>query len=143
MKTLVILIGLPGSGKSTYAKELETSGYVRINQDAFNGDREATTKAFETALQEGKNVVLDRCNIDRNQRRVWINKAKQHNYEEILAVNFSVEPEICIERIKTRENHETIPKETRTDKVRSIVYGFSTSKEIPTFTEVFTAIIEK
>ena len=143
MKTLVILVGPPGSGKSTYAKELEATGYVRINQDMFKGDRGSTTAAFDKALNEGKSIVLDRCNINKDQRRPWINKAMSAGYEERVAVIFETPVDVCIERIKAREGHETIPNTTPLEKITSIVRGFAESAQPVAFAEGFTALVQK
>lgn len=143
MKTLVILIGPPGAGKSSYAKELETLGYVRINQDTFKGNRSSTTKAFDEALNEGKSIVLDRCNITKDQRRPWINKAMSKGYEERIAVDFKTEKEVCITRVANRTGHETIKENTPLAKVREIVEGFVKSYEAPEFTEGFTTLVQK
>lgn len=141
MKTLVILVGPPGSGKSTYAQDLVNKGYVRISQDAFKGDRSRVTEAFDAAIKEGKNVVLDRCNINKDQRRVWLNKANSLGYEEKIAVIFNTPLETCIARVQTRKGHETIPETASLDKIKEIVYSFEKSKETPEFVEGFTAII--
>jgi len=138
-----MLIGLPGAGKSTYAKELEDQGYIRINQDMFDGDRAAATEAFNKALETGKNIVLDRCNITREQRTPWLNKAMYSGYEERIALVFQVDPDECIARIQAREGHETIPKDTPIEKIKSIVYGFNKSKQDPVFAEGFTVMMIK
>jgi aprataxin len=143
MKTLVILIGPPGSGKSTYAKQLEPLGYVRINQDMFKGNRSSTTKAFDEALNEGKSIVLDRCNITKDQRRPWINKAMSKGYEEIIAIDFSTEKEVCIFRVANRTGHETINENTPLSKITEIVEGFIKSYEAPEFAEGFTVLVQK
>lgn len=143
MKTLVILIGPPGSGKTTYSKELEAIGYVRVSQDANNGDRGKTTEHFIKALEAGKNVVLDRCNINKDQRRVWINKALSAGYQDITGVKFVVDRDVCIERVLARKEHETIKETFSREKVESIVDGFRASFEEPKFEEGFTALIVK
>lgn len=143
MKTLVILVGIPGSGKTSYARELEAIGYVRISQDEFNGDRGKTTEAFNLAMEQGKNIVLDRCNITKDQRRPWLNKAMYHGYEERIAMVFQVDPDECVQRIKERQGHETIPSDTPEEKIKSIVYGFHKSKQEPTFAEGFTVMMAK
>lgn len=78
-QTLLMLKGLPASGKSTYAKELvDTKGYVRVNKDDLramlhNGkfsrvnEKEVITMRnaiIEEALYAGKSVVVDDTNFD-------------------------------------------------------------------------------
>jgi bifunctional polynucleotide phosphatase/kinase len=55
---LVILMGSPGSGKSTTARRLVAAGYVHIEQDAFSS-KSAVLKAVKAALAAGSSVVVD------------------------------------------------------------------------------------
>ena len=63
---LMLLVGLPGSGKSTFAERLVASGngWVRICQDECGGSRRDCEAAFERATLKGsdpgRHVVLDR-----------------------------------------------------------------------------------
>jgi predicted kinase len=78
MATLVILRGVPASGKTTRALELvEAHGYVRVNRDEiryqrygryWNVDEKAVTRdehlLIRTALGEGWSVVVDATNLN-------------------------------------------------------------------------------
>jgi hypothetical protein len=63
---LVLLVGLPGSGKSTFADRLVASGsgWVRICQDECGGSRRDCEGAFANATLRGsdygRHVILDR-----------------------------------------------------------------------------------
>lgn len=46
-----------------------------IAQDTL-GNRRKCENAAVSALQAGREVVIDRCNFDREQRAVWINIAR-------------------------------------------------------------------
>ena len=89
MQTVYILIGLPGSGKTTYAKELiekDPENTLRISMDdilqmvsfyRFIRDNAPLYREFEfsiyiTALVRGFNVVVDRTNVDRETRKRFI-----------------------------------------------------------------------
>ena len=75
---LLALRGLPGSGKTTYAKELVNKGWVRVNKDdlramlnnsKFSKDNESYILALRdeiiiSSLVQGKNVVVDDTNLD-------------------------------------------------------------------------------
>lgn len=77
MSKLLILKGLPASGKSTYAKELARKGWKRLNKDeirimvhdsVFNKDNEAQTKFLQKQMAKsllscGYNVVIDDTNF--------------------------------------------------------------------------------
>lgn len=71
-------MGVPGSGKSTFAKQLIPYGYVRVNQDDL-GNRKKCERVAKQALDQGKSVVVDRCNFDFPQRKTWINMAYEYN----------------------------------------------------------------
>ena len=70
MQLLVCLVGIPGSGKTTIAKQVLghaafdthnalSASWAWINQDTL-GDREACRFTAQRALSEGKNVIIDR-----------------------------------------------------------------------------------
>lgn len=138
MKTLIILMGFPGSGKSTYAINFFDEAFI-INQDAFNGNRSQTWTTFKYYMDQGKDVVLDRCNINKAQRSPWINYAKQCGYKVGL-IYLYCDTEICIKRIMERKNHITIKENTPLEKVQEIVNGFNKSYQAPCMTEGFDTI---
>lgn len=70
---LIIVRGLPGSGKSTFARQLEAAGYIRCEADEFMVDADgnyafdparlpschaACQKKARLALFQGRNVVV-------------------------------------------------------------------------------------
>jgi hypothetical protein len=66
-QVVLLLVGVPGSGKSTFCKGLEQQSclpWVRVNQDSIKKGkgkaREACIKLARKSLQEGKWVVVDR-----------------------------------------------------------------------------------
>lgn len=75
---LNILCGVPGAGKSTYAKTLESQGYVVMSSDkirkVFYGDENCQThndsvfdilyKVATDHLSDGRDVVIDATNIN-------------------------------------------------------------------------------
>eukprot|EP01127_Copromyxa_protea_P021302 TRINITY_DN7289_c0_g1_i2.p1 TRINITY_DN7289_c0_g1~~TRINITY_DN7289_c0_g1_i2.p1 ORF type:complete len:113 (+),score=18.27 TRINITY_DN7289_c0_g1_i2:140-478(+) len=56
---LLVLVGLPGSGKSTVATQLEKSGWLRVNQDDL-GSADECKKLLDKGLKHNQHVVLDR-----------------------------------------------------------------------------------
>ncbi|QRW16850.1 AAA domain protein [Rhizoctonia solani] len=84
---LIVLCGLVGSGKSTFATALqrEFPEVRRCNQDEL-GRREDVEREVHAALSQGLSVCVDRTNFDPGQRRTWIDIARQHSNIEIWGI---------------------------------------------------------
>jgi aprataxin len=134
---VIVLVGTPGAGKSTFCTKYDK--YVRISQDDL-GSRYMCLSLFRKSLAEGKNIIVDRCNINKMQRALWVNIANEHK-AEVNCVALIVEPEKAIERIIKREDHPTIKKDFSLDKVEQIVYSFIQTYEPPTLEEGFRKVL--
>ncbi|KAK9765648.1 DNA kinase/phosphatase Pnk1 [Basidiobolus ranarum] len=76
---IVIFVGHPASGKTTFAKQYFVSeGYVHINQDTLH-TRDKCINACEKAVANKSSVVIDNTNPDQATRAHYIKIAKQHN----------------------------------------------------------------
>lgn len=114
-----MLMGLPASGKSTYARELvETNGnWVRINFDdlrsmmnngVWSRGREKMVQKVaydiaEETLKQGKNVVWDNTSFAPKHRSRLEQLAKQYGCQFEVQY-FHVEPEEAIKRDLARPN---------------------------------------
>lgn len=79
---VVVLVGLPGSGKSTFAKShLVPAGYFHVNRDTL-GTWNKCVAEMEQALRAKRKVVIDNTNPDAESRRRFIEVAK--NYTSIV-----------------------------------------------------------
>ena len=125
MKKVIILRGLPGSGKSTYAKKLvsETpNSYKRINRDDLrmmfdngcltNGNEKFIKKVRDLliikALEEGKHVIVDDTNLSpTNETRIkqLVKEFNKANSDDVLVEIKEMETPLyeCIERDAQRE----------------------------------------
>lgn len=139
--TFTMLVGLPGSGKSTYARTLkEAYGEdvtVIIESDSyrerFYGDPAVqgdNNKLFEVIhsdvlekLAEGTNVIFDATNISRKHRVALVQKLSNNVVKECIIVATSYPR--CLERNEQRERK--VPKE--------VVDRMWKSFQIPTYTE--------
>lgn len=114
---LVMLRGLPASGKTTYAKQLVDKGWVRVNKDDLramlhNSKFSKSNEAFILSLRDeiiiralvnGNNVVVDDTNLDPKHACQFQSIAQEFmaDYEEKF---FDTDIMTCIERNKNREN---------------------------------------
>jgi predicted phosphohydrolase/predicted kinase len=119
---MVVLCGIPGSGKSTIAKVLEGKDYIRVNQDEL-GSRPACVKVAEIALKKGESVVIDRCNFNTQQRKTWFELAKKHKVKKVRVVVLNISEETAIQRATDRTDHPTIKNEETARKAVTNIYS--------------------
>jgi aryl-alcohol dehydrogenase-like predicted oxidoreductase/histidinol phosphatase-like enzyme/predicted kinase len=66
---IVLVMGLPGAGKTTLAQELEVKGYTRLNRDDAGGTLRGLVPALDGALAAGaSHIVLDNTYVSRKAR---------------------------------------------------------------------------
>lgn len=119
MPKIYATIGLPGSGKSTYAvQQCEKGGARRANRDdirfhlfgEYVGVDERAVSAYQDELVEailaaGLDVWIDDTNLSGRARRHVRELAETHGVE-VVWVDFTDVPlEVCIERDANRERN--------------------------------------
>lgn len=79
---LIVLAGVPGAGKSTYAAGLGDRRTIRLNTHAYRERRagavahlSALPEAAAAALRAGRTVIVDAVNATPAARRRWLRLA--------------------------------------------------------------------
>jgi len=66
---VVLVMGLPAAGKTTYARRFVAEGYARLNRDEQGGSLRGLVKVFDSLVQSGTSrVVLDNTYVSRTSR---------------------------------------------------------------------------
>jgi aryl-alcohol dehydrogenase-like predicted oxidoreductase len=76
---VVLVIGIPGAGKSRIAEDYVGRGYLRLNRDERAGSLRELAAALDEALESGvRRVVLDNTYLTRAARSYAIEAANRH-----------------------------------------------------------------
>lgn len=77
---IVILVGNPGSNKSTTGRAFAEAGYIHLEQDVI-GTKAAVLKAAKKAIAEKKSIVVDATHGSQTNRDPYIKLAKDSSVE--------------------------------------------------------------
>ncbi len=76
---VVLVMGIPGAGKTQIAEEYAARGYLRLNRDERGGSLRTLAGALDDALSAGeRRVVLDNTYLTRASRSHAIDAAARH-----------------------------------------------------------------
>jgi len=117
LKRMILMIGVPGSGKTTLAKKIAEKGFHYINADgireelygnaAEQGDKEEVFNLFFQRLEEllliGTDVIIDNTNLNPKQRKPILERAEQFGYIDVQLWLLDVPLDLCLARNKSRE----------------------------------------
>lgn len=126
-KTIAILMGLQGSGKSTFYKTYLADNFVRVNLDTLK-TRHQEKLLIEECLLSKRNFAVDNTNPTRLDRERYIIPAKEAGYH---IIGYFLESKIkdCIQRNALREGKARVPEKA--------IAATSNKLEIPSYDEGF------
>jgi aryl-alcohol dehydrogenase-like predicted oxidoreductase/predicted kinase/histidinol phosphatase-like enzyme len=115
---VVLVMGLPGAGKSTVARQLTANGYTRLNRDEAGGSLASLLPALDRAILAGSSrIVLDNTYVTRKARGAVIQAARRRGLPvRCLWMATSVEDAQvnAVTRIVARYGHLLGPDEMKT-----------------------------
>lgn len=142
---LILLVGSPGSGKSTWAKQ-NGHGAVHVSQDdlidAISPDgfahvyrtiyAAAEDAVARTALEHGHTVIVDRTNRTRAHRQRWVAIAREADCPAIAVVMRPSFP-LCRERNRSRQDRRRLTDE----RIDGMIAAFESVRLDEGFTAMF------
>jgi predicted kinase len=129
VKNLVVLVGIPGAGKTTLTKALFSS-HEQVAMDKLpNRSRNAVDKLMMKLCATGKDIVVDAANIDRITRMRFIRFAKDYGYEaHAIFVDTSLDAALARNESRDRK----VPE--------GAVRSYCEKLEVPTESEGFSVV---
>ena len=128
--TMIIFIGIPASGKTTFYHQHFSEDYVHINLDTLH-TRNKERLALEAAFTGGKCIVIDNTNPTAEERAKYIKPAKMHQYR-VEGYFFQSKVSDCIERNEKRKGKAKVPN--------IAIAATSNRLEMPSYEEGFDAL---
>ena len=108
---LIALVGMPGAGKSSLSAQIRARvprGAVRVVCQDECGTRQLCAAAASNALENGRSVLIDRCNVDAKQRAEWVALGRQYGCA-VACVFLDLSADECMQRVMKRKGHKTLP----------------------------------
>jgi predicted kinase len=129
MRTIYVTKGLPGSGKSTWAKELlkkEPDRWKRVNRDDLRGmlddgrfskDNEEYVRTVQdivirNVIAEGYDVIVDNTHLVPTTLKKIHFLAESIGDVKVIEKGFNVSVEECLARNSKREGRARVPDDT-------------------------------
>ena len=126
-KTLAIIMGIQGSGKSTFYRKHLSKDFVHVNLDTLK-TRHQEKLLIEKCIQQGKSFAVDNTNPTKADRQRYIPAAKEAGYR-VIGYFMESKLQACIERNNNRAGSARIPP--------MAIAATSNKLQIPSYDEGF------
>uniref|UniRef100_A0A2K5R513 Bifunctional polynucleotide phosphatase/kinase n=1 Tax=Cebus imitator TaxID=2715852 RepID=A0A2K5R513_CEBIM len=134
---VVVAVGFPGAGKSSFLKEhLVSAGYVHVNRDTLGSWQRCVT-ACEMALKQGKRVAVDNTNPDAPSRARYVQCAQAMGVP-CRCFLFTA----TLEQARHNNRFREMTDSSHAPVSDMVMYGYRKQFEAPTLAEGFSAILE-
>lgn len=127
---VALMIGIPGSGKTTFYRERLFPHHLYISLDQLR-TRSTEAELFAFALRRRKNCVIDNTNINALERARYIPSAKREG-ARVVGYFFEPDLEACLVRNAERVGKARVPEHVIRHKLSRF--------ERPTLREGFDAL---
>lgn len=127
---IIVLMGIPGSGKSTFCRRQFGATHVRVNLDML-ATRKREYSLVDWCIANRQSCVIDDTNLSREIRGRWIGSAKEAG---VPVIGYFMESDIddCIARNAQRKGRALVPE-------RAILHMYS-NMEAPAISEGFDSL---
>lgn len=105
---IIVFTGVQGCGKSTIYEKQFKDTHVRVNLDTLK-TRKNEDKLIAECIEKSIPFIVDNTNVTIEQRKKYINIAKENNYK-IISYYIPTTKEVAIARNNLREGKAHVAK---------------------------------
>ncbi len=143
MKEIILMVGIPASGKSTFANLYFANSHSILSLDNLK-TRYQEKQRINQAITLNENIVIDNTNVSISEREQYILLARKHNYK-VKCYFFIPNVEESLIRNKNPDRTE-VPQVAIFDKLKKLqrpqfVEGFDEIHQVEAINNKFNITI--